>query len=187
MNIGLNIIGFFILSVTLILSLVLLIKLIIFFIKRKDFPRKILTATIMGVVLFLGLFIYLQYFFTFNDINREHMQAGPGQVLSPTGIYAANAYYEPYGGASSSSGVNVWVEIKNAEDKTTKTIYYADAKSEISMIWIDEETLSIYNKAENSKHENGIELNVVEEIYHENGLACKSLLMKKEYETCYQN
>ncbi len=32
-----------------------------------------------------------------------------------------------------------------------------------------------------------IKLEIGKEIYHENGLACKSLLMKYEYETCYQN
>lgn len=187
MNIGLNIIGFFIFSITLILSLILLLKLILFSFKRKDFPRNTLITVIMGAILFLGLFVYLQYFFTFSDINREHMQAGPNSVLSPLGTYEANAYYEPYGGAGPSSGVNVWIDITNAADKTIKTVYYAEAKSEISMTWVDEETLSIHNEAENSNQENSIELNVVGEIYHENGLACKSLLMKNEYETCYQN
>lgn len=92
------------------------------------------------------------------------MQEGPQLVLSPTGKYTANAYYEPYGGAGPSGGVHVWVEITNNED-----------------------TLSIVNKDEKPDTDRSIALTVEKEIYHENGLACKSLLMKNKYEKCYQN
>lgn len=59
-----------------------------------------LIATLSGVVLVSSLYIYIMYFFTFNDIDKEYTQTGPGPVISPTGEYTANAYYEPYGGAA---------------------------------------------------------------------------------------
>ena len=111
------------------------------------------------------------------------MQEGP-EVSSPTGIYTANAYYEPYGGAA--GGVNVWIEITNNIENTTKIIYYADAKNNFHMNWLNEESLSITNTGGGANSNRNALLKVANEIYHENGLACKSLLMKNEYETCYQ-
>ncbi len=56
------------------------------------------------------------------------------------------------------------------------------------MEWLDEVKLSIVNHESKYTNSNrSIELNVDKEIYHENGLACKSLLMKDEYVTCYQH
>lgn len=56
------------------------------------------------------------------------------------------------------------------------------------MQWKDEDTLHILNDQPNFSNSNrSIELEIGKEIYHENGLVCKSLLMKGEYETCYQN
>ncbi|MGF9977853.1 hypothetical protein ABE042_07860 [Viridibacillus arvi] len=56
------------------------------------------------------------------------------------------------------------------------------------MKWLDVDTLYILNDEPNYPNSNrSIELEVGKEIYHENGLACISLLMKDEYETCYQN
>lgn len=56
------------------------------------------------------------------------------------------------------------------------------------MKWLDEEKLSIVNKEPNYTNSNRrLVLNIDKEIYHENGLACQSLLMKDEYEKCYQN
>ncbi len=53
---------------------------------------------------------------------------------------------------------------------------------------LDEDTLYILNDDPDYPNSNrSIELKVGKEIYHENGWACKSLLMKDEYETCYQN
>jgi len=115
------------------------------------------------------------------------MQEGPGPVISPTEEFTANAYYELYGGAA--GGVNVWVEItNNNETNNVQTVYYSGAKNSISMQWKDEDTLHILNDQSNFPNSNrSIELEIGKEIYHENGLACKSLLMKGEYETCYQN
>jgi hypothetical protein len=84
--------------------------------------------------------------------------------------------------------VNVWVEIiYNSEGNKVRTVYYSDAKSNFSMQWMDEDTLSILNnEPEYPNSDRSIELEIENEIYHEGGLACKSLLMKDEYEKCYQ-
>ena len=120
------------------------------------------------------------YFFTFSEIDRESIQMGPGPVTSPTEAYAANAYFELYGGAA--GGVNVWVEITDHdENNKKKTIYYSDASNNIELEWTNEDTLFIKNE------KNSMKLNVKKEIYHDRGLACQSWLMKEEYETCYQN
>lgn len=158
-----------------------------FFIKKNDFPYKQLFASLTATFLFLSLFVYSNYFFTFNAINKEYTQEGPGPIISPTGIYTANAFYEPYGGAA--GGVNVWVEITyNNEENKVKTVYYSDAKSNISLEWKDHDTLSILNEDLSYPNSNrSIELEVNKEIYDEVGLACKSLLMKNEYEKCFQN
>lgn len=172
---------------TVLLFLVFIINLIIFFTKKKPFPKKLLLAILTSVILFLGLFIYRNYFFTFDAINREYTQKGPGPLPSPTEKYTANAFYEPYGGAA--GGVNVWVEITyNTEGNKVETVYYCDSKSNFSMQWMDDDTLSILkNEPEYPTSNRSIELEIGKEIYHENGLACKSLLMKDEYEKCYQN
>ncbi|MBM7602643.1 hypothetical protein JOC75_000613 [Metabacillus crassostreae] len=144
-------------------------------------------ATLSGVVLVSSIYIYETYFFTFSEINRASIQKGPGPVISPTEEYTANAYYEPYGGAA--GGVNVRVEITNNYVKNkSQVVYYSDAKSNFAMKWLNEDTLYIINDEPDFPNSNrSIELEIGKEIYHRNGLACKSLLMKDEYETCYQN
>ena len=102
------------------------------------------------------------------------MQEGP-EISSPTGKYTANAYYEPYGGAA--GGVNVWIEVTNNFENTNKIIYYADAKNNVFMNWVDEESLSIINAGGGANSNRNVVLKVANEIYHENGLACQSLLM----------
>ncbi|KOS71472.1 hypothetical protein AEA09_00195 [Lysinibacillus contaminans] len=178
--------GFLISFITIILFLILCANIIISFIKKNPFPKKMLIATLSGVVLVSSIYIYEMYFFTFREIDREFIQNGPGPVTSPTEKYVANAYYEPFGGAA--GGVNVWVEItNNIEKNKVQTVYYSDAKSNFSMEWLDEDVLYILNDEPNYPNSNrSIELEIGKEIYHENGLACKSLLMKDDYETCYQ-
>ncbi|MFJ8063911.1 DUF5412 family protein [Psychrobacillus sp. NPDC096426] len=179
--------GILISFIAIILFLILCANIIISFIKKKPFPKKLLIATLSGVVLVSSIYIYEMYFFTFSEIDREYTQNGPGPVTSPTEKYTANAFYEPYGGAA--GGVNVWVEITyNNEENKVETVYYGDAKSNFSMDWMDEDTLYILNEEPEYPNSNrSIELEIGKEIYHENGLACKSLLMKDDYETCYQN
>ncbi len=179
--------GFLISFITVILFLILCVKIIISFNKKKPFPKKLLITTLSGVVLVSSIYIYETYFFTFSEIDRELIQKGPGPVTSSTEEYTANAYFEPYGGAA--GGVNVWVEITdNNEKDKVQTVYYSNAKSDFSMEWLDENTLNIINNEPNYSNSNrSIKLEIGKEIYHENGLACKSLLMKDEYVTCYQN
>jgi hypothetical protein len=167
--------------------LILCANIIIFFIKKKAFPKKLLIATLSGVILVSAIYIYEVYFFSFSEIDREYTQNGPGPVISPTEQYTANAYYEPYGGAA--GGVNVWVEITNNHEKNkVQIVYYSDAKTNFSMEWVDEDTLYILNDEPDFPNSNrSIKLEIGKEIYHENGLACRSMLMKNEYETCYQN
>lgn len=106
-------------------------------------------------------------------------------MTSPTGRYTAHAYFEPYGGAV--GGVNVWIEITDHHDHDVKkTIYYSEAHTYIDMIWKDSDVLFIINKEPGYPDDHSIELNVNNEIYHDQGLACQSWLMKGEYEVCYQ-
>lgn len=153
---------------------------------KETFSKKMLIATLSGVVLVSSLYIYIMYFFTFNDIDKEYTQTGPGPVISPTGEYTANAYYEPYGGAA--GGVNVWVEItKHNDEDEQKTIYYSDVNNNFKIEWVDKDTLFIINESSEYPELNkSIKLDVEREIYHDRGLACQSWLMKDEYETCYQ-
>lgn len=146
-----------------------------------------LIATLSVFVLISSIYIYEVYFFTFKEIDRKSTQKGPGPITSLTGEYTTNAYYELYGGAA--GGVNVWVDITNKNEKNrVQTIYYSDAKSNFSMEWVDENILYILNNDPNyPDSDRSIKLEIGKEIYHENGLACKSLIMKDEYVTCYQN
>lgn len=156
-------------------------------IKKNAFPKKLLMATLSGVVLASAIYVYEVYFFTFSEIDRKYIQEGLGPVTSPTEKYTVHAYYEPYGGAA--GGVNVWVEVTyNDEESKVQTVYYADAKTDFSLQWLDEDTLYILNNEPDFPDSNrSIQLEIGKEIYHETGLACKSLLMKDEYETCYEN
>jgi hypothetical protein len=167
--------------------LTLCAKITISYIKKKPFPIKLLIATLSVFVMISSIYIYEVYFFTFKEIDRESTQKGPGPITSPTGEYTANAYYELYGGAA--GGVNVWVDITNKNEKNkVQTIYYSDAKSNFSMEWVDENILYILNIDPNyPDSDRSIKLEIGKEIYHENGLACKSLIMKDEFVTCYQN
>ena len=183
----LMLLGLILSFITVTLFLILCTKTIFSFNKKKPFPNKLLIATLSGFVLVTSIFVYETYFFTFNKINRNYIQDGPANVISPTNEYIANAFYEPYGGAA--GGVNVWVEVTEVnEENNVRTVYYSDAKSNFSMDWINQYTLYIQNYDPHYPDSNrSIALIIGKEIYHENGLACKSLLMKKEYETCYQN
>ena len=127
---------------TLIIFMVLSVMVMISFIGKKPFPKKMLLAMLCGVVLVSSIYIYEVYFFTFDDIDKEYIQNGPGPVLSPTGDYTANAYYEPYGGAA--GGVNMWVEItKHLESDNKKVIYYSTANDSIQIEWVNEKTLLV--------------------------------------------
>ncbi|MFC5603178.1 DUF5412 family protein [Sporosarcina koreensis] len=175
-------IGLLISFTTLIIFLILSVKIIISLIKKKPFPKRLLFVMLFGIVLVSSIYVYEVYFFTFNNIDKKFMQNGPGPVLSPTGAYTANAYFEPYGGAA--GGVNMWVEITMHHDHdNNKIIYYSDANDNVLLDWADKKTLFITNAG---PYNNSIKLDVEHEIYHDRGLACRSWLMKGEYVTCYQ-
>lgn len=180
-------IGLLIFLLTVLLLFVLCAYILFAVITKGAFPKKLLIATLVGIALSTSIYIYESYFFTFDKINRESMQDGPGPISSPNEQYTAKAYYEPYGGAA--GGVNVWVEITNKREKNkVQTVYYSDAKANITMKWLDDDTLSIQNDDPAYSDSNrSIELKIGKEIYDESGLACRSLLMKNDYETCYQN
>ncbi|MFE8697409.1 DUF5412 family protein [Cytobacillus sp. FJAT-53684] len=177
-----HLVGFFILLLTIFVFFTFLVKLLTSLIFKKTFPMKMMFAALTGLILTIAIYGYNQYFFTFNHLGGEFYK---GPVDSPTKKYIANAYYMTYGGAV--GGVNVWVEITyNDKKNKKKIIYYSDAKSNFSMKWTNEDTLSIINEDYEIPSSNrSIELDVEKEIYHDRGLACQSLLMKKEYETCY--
>lgn len=177
--------GVIIACITVILCFVLCFKIIISFLKKKPLPKKLLLATVVGIVLVLSIYIYNMCFYPFGEIDRERLQEGP--VVSPTEKHTANAYYETYGGAA--GGVNILVEITNNNaENDLQIVYSSDAKDEFSMEWVDEDILHILNDNPDFPNSNrSITLEIGKEIYHENGLACKSLLMKDAYETCYQN
>ncbi|AOZ91001.1 DUF5412 family protein [Paenibacillus crassostreae] len=179
----LNLFGLSILLLTVLIFIIFCLKLFFFFTRRKLFPKKLLFASLTGIIVVFALFAYSQYFFTFNNLEGEFYK---GPVDSPNEKYTANAYYMTYGGAA--GGVNVWVEITyNDELDKIETVYYSDAKSKFVMEWKDEDTLYIVNEEPKYPNSNrSIELEIGKEIYHENGLACQSLLMKDKYETCYQ-
>ncbi|WP_240628569.1 DUF5412 family protein [Bacillus salacetis] len=144
-------------------------------------------ATLSGVILVSSIYIYEAYFFTFDEIDKKFMQKGPGPVTSPTNAYTADAYYELYGGAA--GGVNVWVEVTyNNEADKVQIAYFGDAKSTFNMEWLNEDTLKIQNyDTDYPDSDRSITLRIGKDIYHESGLACQSILMKDDYENCYQN
>ncbi|MCD7032678.1 DUF5412 domain-containing protein [Metabacillus sp. GX 13764] len=185
-NILLNILGFLTLILTALLFPAIFIALLFFFVKKKTLLKILLITALTGSALFLGLFVYRNYFFTFGSLDAKNSQKGPGPVTSPDGKYTANAFYEPYGGAA--GGVNVWVDITNTDNKKVKTVYYSDAKNNFSLDWKNDNSLTILNDdPEYPNSSRTITLKVDQEIYDENGLACRSLLMKKEYTKCYQH
>ena len=183
MSLYLNVFSFLLLVITGLLFLIFCITLCISLVYKKQFPKKLLIASLTSAIVFLGLFVYTNYFFTFDNQEGEFYK---GPVNSPTEKYTANAYFINYGGAA--GGVNLRVEITyNNENDKVKTVYYSDAKSGLSMEWKDENTLYIKNEDPAYPNSNrSIALEIGKEIYHESGLACQSWLMKDEYETCYQ-
>lgn len=184
MEFYLNLYGFLTFLIALLIVFTFLVTLCISFIYKKQFPKKLLITSLTSTIVFLGIFVYTNYFFSFDNLEGEFYK---GPVNSPTEKYTANAYFINYGGAA--GGVNLRVEITyNKENDTSKTIYYSDAKSDFSMEWKNENTLYIKNEDPEYPNSNrSIELEVGKEIYHDSGLACQSWLMKDEYETCYQN
>ena len=175
-----------ILFIIAILSIIFMIQSILYLLRKSAFPKGIFISLIINLCLFSAIYIYHNYYFTFEHINHANLQPGLSAITSPDGTYSAQVFYEPYGGAA--GGVNVIVElIQHEKNNNKKVIYYSDAKTMVLLQWIDDITLSIYNDDPTFENSNrSIILNVEKEIYHEVGLACQSVLLKHTYKVCYQ-
>ncbi len=151
---------------TVLLFLVLCFKLFAYIIKKKPFPRKLIIATLIGIGIVSAQVVYNTTFFTFGDLEGEYYD---GPVESPTGKYTANAYYQTYGGAA--GGVNLWVEVTNHDDSSTKVVYHSEAQRDFSMEWKNEKILSIRNEEPRYLSSNkSVQLNVEKETYFAGGL-----------------
>ncbi|MBE1555572.1 DUF5412 family protein [Sporosarcina limicola] len=128
MNLYLNLFVLLTLLITILLLFIFCVALCIYFIKKKQFPQKQLVASLTSAIVFSRLFVYMNYFFTFDNLEGE-FYIGP--VNSPTEQYTANAYYMTYGGAA--GGVNLWVEITAIDEKDKiETVYYSGGPSSVA-------------------------------------------------------
>lgn len=170
---------------TMTVAIIFIIQCLQYFFKRRRFPKNSLLVLIVSFSILTMSWIYVYYFFTFDKIDAQYSEQGMQHVISPNEEWTANTFYEQYGGAA--GGVNVVVKVTNLKTNETKTIYYANAYSLVSLSWENHNTLFIRN--EDAAYENAnasIALQVEEEIYDEFGLACQSILMKKQYKACYE-
>ncbi|MET3683324.1 hypothetical protein ABID56_001419 [Alkalibacillus flavidus] len=169
-----------------VLLLILSVMTVFALVKQRPLPKKLLIATLSGMVVLASIFVYEHYLFTFEEINTTNMQEGPGPLESPDETFEVSAYYEPYGGAA--GGVNVWVEVvSDTSDHEPRIIYYSDAKSHFQMEWIDDKTLRIENDdLSYPGQDRSVTLDVTKEIYHDRGAACRSWVLDQTYETCYE-
>lgn len=152
---------------------------------RKKLRNRLMISGGFIVILCSLLFIWVKgYLFTFNGIQEAYHE---DPVVSPNSAYSAKVSYEYYGGAA--GGVNAVVEITDhSQQDLTKTVYYAAAQSEVSVEWgaEDPEILFISNKNIRFPNDDrSIQLNVTNDIYHDTGRACRSILLKGTYTNCY--
>ena len=166
----------------LLLLLIVIVQLIRYKMNRITWPKKSLLLLVSVWSVCVGSFLVNYYFFTFNTIDRTDMQEGRLHVESPNGKWSASSYYELYGGAP--GGVNVWIEVTNEQTAETKIVYYADAKQDVSLSWDNEQSLTIRNEDQYSNATTT--LNIETDIYDEFGRACRSVVMRGQYEHCYQ-
>ncbi|QDQ03130.1 hypothetical protein FOH38_23300 [Lysinibacillus fusiformis] len=140
--------------------------------------RKIIKWATTCIILFCIYLIYNHFTYDFNYTNGEK----DGKlVTSPNGTYSAQVYYQNYGGAA--GGVNIFVNITfHLEDNVERTIYFSDAKSKVQLNWLEEEVLAITNYDEYANR--SVALKVGKEIYDEEGGACSTYKIKKNY-VCY--
>ncbi|MEK4059192.1 MULTISPECIES: DUF5412 family protein [Paenibacillus] len=145
--------------------------------------KKRTIVLILLLIIILGLVGYRRYFYQFKVLGKATLFSGP--IESPEGEYNARAYYIPYGGAA--GGVMYLVEVEQTKTGVKKIIYSSEHKDKFSMDWQASDILSITNESPEYKEYRNIELKVNTEIYEESGSACRSLLLKDQYETCYQD
>ncbi|WP_332646881.1 DUF5412 family protein [Lysinibacillus sp. 54212] len=138
--------------------------------------------TILASILCLILIYIINAYFTY-DFQFEGDVKDGAPILSPDGVYAAQIYYENYGGAA--GGVNIIVNIIDTkEENKEQTIYFSDAKGSVSVNWVSNTTLAVTNYDEYA--DRSMELIVGKEIYDERGLACYKYQVQKNY-TCFSS
>lgn len=133
------------------------------------------------IILLLIIIIILIYFIV--NYSNYSFQHDNGEIYgraiySPDKTQYAQMYSKAYGGAA--GGVNVYITIVNKDKK--ENIYYSDAKENLNVNWLDNNTISITNSS-NDENRN-IALIIGKEIYDDSGKACKLYAKIKKY-TCY--
>lgn len=139
----------------------------------------IILLLIFGLLLLIG---YNRYFYNFKSIDNATLFLGP--IESPDGKYKASSYYLNYGGAA--GGVIYIVEVEQTQTGEKKKVYSSNHKDNFSISWKPSDILSIKNESPKFNEYRNIDLNVNTDIYEESGAACRSLLLKEKFETCYK-
>ena len=140
--------------------------------------RKLLKVLLIPAFLFCLYVVCHHFTYDFYYTNGEK---DGNVVTSPNQVYSAQVYYQNYGGAA--GGVNTFVNvISHQEDDVERTVYFSDAKSRVQLHWLDDEVLSITNYDEYG--DRSIELIVGKEVYDEQGRACHTYKIKRNY-ICY--
>lgn len=138
---------------------------------------KILKAILALALLCCLYLVYNHFTYGFYYTNGEK---DGNVVTSPNEVYSAQVYYQNYGGAA--GGINTFVNVIHLEDDLERTVYFSDAKGRVQLNWLDDELLSITNYDEYG--DRSIELVVGKEIYDEQGRACNTYKIKRNY-VCY--
>lgn len=138
------------------------------------------------VILFIFLFCFIAIkqfeYFTYEFSHTGDMKYGDA-LISPDGQYAAQMYFDHHGGAGSTNGVNVIVNIIDLENNLKeRTVYFSDGKGSPLLQWHAPHHLEIQNL--NSSVDRSVTLKIPEEIYDEQGNACETYKVKQQY-VCY--
>ncbi|MCQ4087651.1 DUF5412 domain-containing protein [Saccharibacillus sp. JS10] len=138
----------------------------------------------MLVVLSL-FFVVNRYTYTFGSLAKAEPLTE--SVESPDKNQTARVYWKPVGGATGHA--EIFVEVSFAKTGQTKIVYHSTGKDIVEIKWKNNEILDIKNESAGEGNNRSKSLNVFEEIYDENGAACRSVVLnlKSYYETCYKN
>jgi hypothetical protein len=153
----------------------------IFNFQKKSVSKKLLLIVMTCTALYIANSLYYQYFFTFEQVEGEHLQAFAQPIYSKDKMYQAQAYID----VQPSGERKVLVEIINKQTNEQKFIYYNLIEGHFEMKWLGEGMLEITNPNE-VEGDTSLTLNVVNDIYHDSGLACQSLLLWDTFENCYK-
>lgn len=139
----------------------------------------IISLLIFGILLLIG---YNRYFYNFKSLDNTTLLLGP--IESPDGKFEASSYYLNYGGAA--GGVIYIVEVEQTQTGEKKKVYSSNHKDDFSISWKSSDILSIKNESPKYNDYRNIDLNVNTDIYEESGAACRSILLKRNFENCYK-